>query len=122
MASSEVQTISLIPYRMFTDFVYPFHLGLRSLGVLLLYVGYDPHYNFQLYHSDPSGNCSGWKATCIGANNGVAQSLLKQEYKDDIEVKDAIRLVLRMMSKTMDSTSVAEALAWSQLRVRAELS
>lgn len=80
--------------------------GLRPFGVSLLYAGYDPHYEFQLYHSDPSGNYSGWKATCIGANNGTAQSLLKQEYKDDMEVKDAISLVLRTMSKTMDSTTL----------------
>lgn len=31
---------------------------------------------------------------------------MKQEYKDDIEVKDAIGLVLRVMSKTMDSTTL----------------
>lgn len=81
-------------------------VGLRPFGVSILYAGYDPHYHFQLYHSDPSGNYSGWKATCIGANNGTAQSLLKQEYKDDIVVKDAIGLVLRTMSKTMDSTTL----------------
>lgn len=81
-------------------------IGLRPFGVSLLYAGYDCHYQFQLYHSDPSGNYSGWKATCIGANNGTAQSLLKQEYKDDILVKDAIGLVLRTMSKTMDSTTL----------------
>jgi len=81
--------------------------GLRPFGVSILYAGYDPHYEFQLYHSDPSGNYSGWKATCIGANNGTAQSLLKQEYKDDIVIKDAIGLVLRTMSKTMDSTSLS---------------
>jgi 20S proteasome subunit alpha 3 len=81
--------------------------GLRPFGVSILYAGYDPHYRFQLYHSDPSGNYSGWKATCIGANNSTAQSLLKQEYKDDIVVKDAIGLVLRTMSKTMDSTTLS---------------
>ncbi|KAH7888849.1 N-terminal nucleophile aminohydrolase [Phlebopus sp. FC_14] len=81
--------------------------GLRPFGVSLLYAGYDPHYRFQLYHSDPSGNYSGWKATCIGANNGTAQSLLKQEYKDDIGVEEAIGLVLRIMSKTMDSTTLS---------------
>jgi 20S proteasome alpha/beta subunit len=80
--------------------------GLRPFGVSLLYAGYDPHYNFQLYHSDPSGNYSGWKATCIGANSGTAQSLLKQEYKDDISLEDAIALVLKVMSKTMDSTTL----------------
>ena len=80
--------------------------ALRPFGVSLLYAGYDPHYEFQLYHSDPSGNYSGWKATCIGANNGTATSLLKQEYKEDISVEDAIELVLRTMSKTMDSTTL----------------
>ncbi|KAJ3489136.1 hypothetical protein NLI96_g2336 [Meripilus lineatus] len=80
--------------------------GLRPFGVSLLYAGYDPNYQFQLYHSDPSGNYSGWKATCIGANNGTASSLLKQEYKDDITMEDAIGLVLRVMSKTMDSTTL----------------
>lgn len=80
--------------------------GLRPFGVSLLYAGWDPHYQFQLYHSDPSGNYSGWKATCIGANNGTAQSLLKQEYKDDISLDDAIALVLKTLSKTMDSTTL----------------
>ena len=94
------------------------HPGLRPFGVSLLYAGYDPHYHFQLYHSDPSGNYSGWKATCIGANNGTAQSLLKQEYKDDIVVKDAIGLVLRTMSKTMDSTTLtSEKREWFFLLV-----
>ncbi|KAF8678280.1 Up-frameshift suppressor 2 [Rhizoctonia solani] len=81
--------------------------GLRPFGVSLLYAGYDPHYEFQLYHSDPSGNYSGWKATCIGANNGTAQSLLKQEYKDEISLDDAISLVIRVMGKTMDSTTLS---------------
>lgn len=83
-----------------------YYVGLRPFGVSLLYAGYDPHHNFQLYHSDPSGNYSGWKATSIGANNGTAQSLLKQEYKDDITLEEAIGLTLRVMSKTMDSTTL----------------
>ena len=94
-------TIALTIIRLF------YSLGLRPFGVSLLYAGYDPHYEFQLYHSDPSGNYSGWKATCIGANNGTATSLLKQEYKEDISVEDAIELVLRTMSKTMDSTTLS---------------
>jgi 20S proteasome subunit alpha 3 len=80
--------------------------GLRPFGVSLLYAGWDPYFQFQLYLSDPSGNYSGWKATCIGANNGTAQSLLKQEYKEDIKVEDAIALVMKVMSKTMDSTTL----------------
>lgn len=47
-------------------------LGKRPFGVSLLYMGWDKHYGFQLYQSDPSGNYGGWKATCIGNNSAVS--------------------------------------------------
>lgn len=34
-------------------------------------MGWDNHYGYQLYQSDPSGNYGGWKATCIGMNSAV---------------------------------------------------
>ncbi|KAK0542791.1 Proteasome subunit alpha type-3 [Tilletia horrida] len=80
--------------------------GLRPFGVSFLYAGYDPHHEFQLYYSDPSGNYSGWKATCIGSNNGTATSLLKQDYKEEIGLQDAMALALKVLSKTMDSTTL----------------
>ncbi|BGP12994.1 hypothetical protein JCM10213_007985 [Rhodosporidiobolus nylandii] len=80
--------------------------GLRPFGVSFLFAGHDPHHQFQLYASDPSGNYSGWKATCIGANNSTAQSLLRQDYRDDIGLQEAIGLALKVLSKTMDSTSL----------------
>jgi len=46
--------------------------GKRPFGVSLLYMGWDQHYGFQLYQSDPSGNYGGWKATCIGNNSAVS--------------------------------------------------
>lgn len=82
-------------------------LGLRPFGVALLYVGWDPLYGFQLYQSDPSGNYSGWKATCIGANHSSATSLLKQDYNEDLSLEDAKSLCLKVMSKTMDSTKLS---------------
>ena len=45
--------------------------GKRPFGVSILYMGWDKHYGYQLYQSDPSGNYSGWKATCIGNNAAV---------------------------------------------------
>lgn len=80
--------------------------GLRPFGVSFLFAGHDPHHSFQLYASDPSGNYSGWKATCIGANNSTAQSLLRQDYRDDIGLDESIGLALKVLSKTMDSTSL----------------
>jgi len=81
--------------------------GMRPFGVSFLYAGWDKHYGFQLYHSDPSGNYGGWKAHAIGANNQGAQSILKQEWDENMSVQDALKLAVKVMSKTMDSTSLS---------------
>ncbi|CAG8840856.1 9459_t:CDS:2, partial [Gigaspora margarita] len=95
--------------------------GLRPFGVSFIYAGHDSHYGFQLYHSDPSGNYGGWKATCIGANNASAQSLLKQDYKDEITLKEARELAAKVLSKTMDSTTLSsEKLEFATLSLNDE--
>lgn len=81
--------------------------GMRPFGVSLLYAGWDNFHGYQLYHSDPSGNYGGWKATAIGANNQNAQSILKQDWHDKLTVKEALLLAVKVMSKTMDSTSLS---------------
>ncbi|KAF5936004.1 hypothetical protein HYC85_027133 [Camellia sinensis] len=80
--------------------------GLGLFDVSFLFAGWDKNYRFQLYMSDPNGNYGGWKAAAIGANNQAAQSILKQDYKDDITREEAVQLVLKVLSKTMDSTSL----------------
>ncbi|CAK8532635.1 unnamed protein product [Lathyrus sativus] len=44
--------------------------------------------------SDPSGSYGGWKVGAIDANNQAAQSILKQDYKDDITKEEAVQLAL----------------------------
>ena len=86
---------------------YTQHGGLRPFGVSFIYAGYDPQRQFQLYQSNPSGNYGGWKATSVGANNASAQSLLKQDYKEDCDLKEACGLAMKVLSKTMDSTKLS---------------
>jgi 20S proteasome subunit alpha 3 len=81
--------------------------GLRPFGVSFIYAGYDDIHGFQLYQSNPSGNYGGWKATSVGANNASAQSLLKQDYKDDMTLPEACTLAVKVLSKTMDSTTLS---------------
>eukprot|EP01018_Ginkgo_biloba_P026691 Gb_31719 [translate_table: standard] len=81
--------------------------GLRPFGVSFLFAGWDKNFGFQLCMSDPSGNYGGWKAAAIGANNQAAQSMLKQEYKDDMTREEAVQLALKVLSKTMDITSLS---------------
>lgn len=90
--------------------------GLRPFGVSFLFAGWDRNHGFQLYVSDPSGNYGGWKAAAIGANNQAAQSMLKQDYKDDITREEAVKLAIKVLSKTMDSTSLtAEKLELAEI-------
>jgi 20S proteasome subunit alpha 3 len=95
--------------------------GLRPFGVSFLFAGHDSNFGFQLYMSDPSGNYGGWKAGAIGANNQAAQSMLKQDYKDDITREEAVQLALKVLSKTMDSTTLsAEKLELAEVSLTAQ--
>ncbi|CAH2311173.1 proteasome subunit alpha type-4 [Pelobates cultripes] len=82
--------------------------GKRPFGVSLLYIGWDKHYGFQLYQSDPSGNYGGWKATCIGNNSAAAVSMLKQDYKEgEMSLKSALALAVKVLNKTMDVSKLS---------------
>jgi len=80
--------------------------GLRPFGISFLYAGWDKHHGFQLYKSDPSGNYGGWKATSAGSGHQAATSILKSDYDDDIDLQGALKLATKVLSKTMDSTSL----------------
>merc|ERR1719262_1085601 len=81
--------------------------GKRPFGVSILYMGWDKHFGYQLYQSDPSGNYGGWKATCIGNNWAAAVSMLKQEYKEgETTLPDALDLSIKVLSKTLDMTKL----------------
>jgi len=79
--------------------------GLRPFGVSFLIAGYDNSHGFQLYHTDPSGNFSGWKAYAIGINNNTAQQIMRQDWKEGLNVQEALELAAKTLIKTMDTAS-----------------
>ncbi|CAG7882945.1 unnamed protein product [Brassica rapa] len=81
--------------------------GLRPFGVSFLFAGWDKNYGFQLYMSDPSGNYGRWKAAAVGANNQAAQSILRQDYKDDV-TSDELALKVDSTSLTSKKLELAE--------------
>ncbi|MFH4982090.1 hypothetical protein AB6A40_008799 [Gnathostoma spinigerum] len=91
--------------------------GKRPFGVSLLYMGWDKHFGYQLYQSDPSGNYTGWKATCIGNNHQAAVSLLKQEYKSP-DLVEAKKLAMKVLSKTLDVKLSSEKIEMAVLTRR----
>lgn len=80
--------------------------GKRPFGVSILYIGWDRRHGYQLYQSDPSGNYSGWKATCIGNSSGAAVSMLKQEYNAELDINAAMLVAIKTLHKTLDITKL----------------
>merc|ERR1711862_495621 len=79
--------------------------GLRPFGVSFLIAGHDEVNGFQLYHTDPSGNFSGWKAYAIGVNNNTAQQIMRQDWKEGLKMQDTLELAAKVLTKTMDTAS-----------------
>ena len=68
-----------------------------------MYAGWDKVRGYQLYNSDPSGNYSAWKAHATGMNNVNAITVLKADYDEDITLKNALKLAVKVVAKTIDS-------------------
>jgi len=82
--------------------------GQRPFGVAFLFAGYDKRHGFQLYQTDPSGNYGGWKATCIGNNTATAQSILKTDWSEELDIEGGIGLALKILNKTLDVQKLTE--------------
>ena len=83
-----------------------------------MFAGWDRHYGFQLYQSDPSGNYSGWKATVIGQNNQSGKSILKTDYSENNDTLKNLKLDLKIFLKTMDAaTPTPERIEISTMKI-----
>ena len=67
-----------------------------------MYAGFDKVAGFQLYNSDPSGNYAAWKAHATGKNSVNAISTLKDEFKEDCSLNEALVLAAKVLGKSMD--------------------
>lgn len=70
-----------------------------------MYAGYDKIRGFQLYNSDPSGNYAAWKAHATGKGCVSAISTLKDEFKIDCTLQEALLQAISVLAKSMDATS-----------------
>ena len=78
----------------------------RPFGVAFLLGSWDRFFGFQLYHTDPSGNFSSWRAYAIGQNEGPAMAMLKQDWNENLDLEGGILLALKIMAKTLDAVSL----------------
>ncbi len=72
------------------------YAGVRPYGVGLLIGGIDKT-GPNLYETEPSGTMIEWKAQSIGRGADKAKKVLEKDYKDGLDVKDAIKLLIKAM-------------------------
>ena len=78
----------------------------RPYGAGFLFGGWDKNFGFQLYNTEPSGIYNAWKAHAIGKNDQSAQSSLKQYYENDLNLKDGLKLAVKVLKKSLDKNKM----------------
>jgi proteasome alpha subunit len=72
------------------------YAGLRPFGIGLLIGGINKK-RPSLYETDPSGTMLEWKAQAIGRGTEKAKKVLKSGFKDNMSLKDGVKLVLKAL-------------------------
>ncbi len=78
--------------------------GTRPFGVSLLVAGAD-NTGTHLYKTDPSGAYVSYKATVIGTGEEKIEKFLNKNYKENMNRKEAIKLVLKALKELKDDFS-----------------
>ncbi|NPA85735.1 MAG: archaeal proteasome endopeptidase complex subunit alpha [Crenarchaeota archaeon] len=86
--------------------VYTQHGGVRPFGVALIIAGVDDEP--QLFMTEPSGQYMSYMAVAIGQNHSQIMDMLEEEYKYDVSLKDAIKMILKALLKVSEGEKKAE--------------
>lgn len=82
--------------------LYTQHAGVRPFGVSIIFAGVDKG-GSQLFTTDPSGTYRAYKAVAIGIGRETAENVLKEEYRDDLTLEEAIKLGVKCLIKSMQA-------------------
>jgi len=75
--------------------------GARPFGVSILVTGINPDGAGKLFVSDVTGNYLEFKATAIGENDERIKELLREEYKEGMNIEQGIKLALSIFKKIL---------------------
>jgi proteasome alpha subunit len=82
--------------------MYTQHAGVRPFGVSIIFGGVDKTGGRILY-THPSGTYRGYKATAVGAGRDTVVGILKDEYRDDLSLKDTTKLAVKCLTKALEA-------------------
>ncbi len=82
--------------------LYTQHAGVRPFGVSIIFGGVDKTGN-RLFATDPSGSYRGYKAVAVGIGRETVESILKEEYRQDMSLDDTIKLAVKCLIKALEA-------------------
>lgn len=82
--------------------MYTQHAGVRPFGVSIIFGGVDKSGN-RLFTTDPSGSYRAYKAVAVGVGRETVENLLKEEYRDNIKLEEAIKLTIKCLVKALEA-------------------
>ncbi len=88
---------------------YTQNAGVRPFGVSLLFGGVDDH-RVSLIATDPSGSYRGYRATAVGRNSEKALTVLKEEYREEITIDEAIALSVQALKEASENDLSADGM------------
>lgn len=80
--------------------VYTQYGGIRPFGVSLLIAGVDSQP--RLFEAEPSGAMTSYKADSIGASKKEVDEILEANYKDNMDIDEAIKLAVDALRQTQE--------------------
>mmetsp|Transcript_174 Transcript_174/g.224 ORF Transcript_174/g.224 Transcript_174/m.224 type:complete len:244 (+) Transcript_174:327-1058(+) len=73
----------------------------RPFGVAILIAGCD-HHGPKLFNADPAGSFTEWKAKAIGSGSESAQTLLEEEFNENLSLEQAKKIIVKILRQVME--------------------
>ncbi len=82
--------------------LYTQHAGVRPFGVSIICGGVDKT-GSHVFGTHPSGTYRGYKARAEGAGRETVINILKKEYREEMKLEDATKLVVKCLVKALEA-------------------
>ncbi len=82
--------------------LYTQHAGVRPFGVSIIFGGVDKT-GSRVFSTDPSGSYRGYKAVAVGIGRETVEGILKEEYRDDLSLDEAIKLAVKSLTRALEA-------------------
>jgi proteasome alpha subunit len=82
--------------------MYTQHAGVRPFGISIIFAGVDKT-GSRVFYTHPSGTYRGYKATAGGAGRETVLGILKDEYKDNLNLEEITKLAVKCLIKALEA-------------------